>query len=712
MEIRQLLDGIESLEMVIPEFQREYVWSLEDAKQLMISLFKGYPTGSLLFWTTNNPPEIKNNAIQKEKIGFTKVILDGQQRLTTLFLFIKGQIPPYYTNIDLLNDPRHLYFNLETGEFQYYMKTKMENNPFWKRIVDCFNEDIKVYKFIKNLDIEDLEQKELIAERVEDNLTKLKDIQKVGYPIQLVPSRAKIDEAIDVFDRVNSRGTKLTDAELVLTHITGKWSQARRVIKNKIDDLKKENFNFSLDFFTRCIVVALTDSALYNKNAKLNYELFTEEDYIIAWGKVSKGIDYLIPMLKQDALISGTNDMNTVNVLVPIISYLFKNDNRFTEYVKYGYLYWMFLALIWRRYSGQTDQKLDKDVFLSINSENHINDLVREIEDERGRLEVKSEDFDGRGAAHPLYRMLYIVTKNRKAIDWANGSSIHGTIGDYYSIISHHIFPQSVLYKNGYNSENHLDKKKVNEIANRAFITRDTNYEILDKTPSIYLYEVENKYPGALEKQFIPMDETLWQLENYEKFLSVRRELIAKEINNFLKKLKIKSSKESIFKIINWNEIITKGENNFVEFKSSLRWDYKTNQVNKVLEYVVAKTISAFLNSEGGTLFIGVDDEGNVLGIDRDYSTLGKKQSKDEFQQKLVEIINNYVGKEFHQFISIKVEEIDQKDVCIVEISNSNMPAFINNNSKEEFYIRASSSSQPMSIRESNDYIISHWNRD
>ena len=86
MEIRDLLNGVQSLDMVLPEFQREYVWTLEDAKQLMVSLFKEYPTGSLLFWKTDNPPEIKNNAVNRENIGLTNVILDGQQRLTTLFL--------------------------------------------------------------------------------------------------------------------------------------------------------------------------------------------------------------------------------------------------------------------------------------------------------------------------------------------------------------------------------------------------------------------------------------------------------------------------------------------------------------------------------------------------------------------------------------------------------------------------------------------------
>jgi len=705
MQIRQLLDGVKNFEMVIPEFQREYVWSLENAKQLMVSLFKGYPTGSLLFWETKNPPEIKNDAVQTERVGLTKVILDGQQRLTTLYLLINGEIPPYYKEKDIINDPRHLFFNLQTGEFLYYMKSKMEGNPFWLSIVDCFNQDIKIYKFIKDVEVESQEEKEKIAEQVEENLTRLKDIWKIDYPVQTVPTSAEIDEAIDVFDRVNSRGTKLTDAELVLTHVTGKWPQARRIMKNKIDELKKQNFEFDLDFFTRCLVVSLTNSALYKS---VNYANYTKEDYITAWEKISKVFDYIIPILKQSALISGTNDMSTVNVLVPIVAYLLKNNGRFSEGAKSNFLYWMFLALIWGRYSGQTDQRLDKDVYIAINSQNPVVDLVNEIEDQRGRIEVKPADLEGRGSGHPIYKMLYIITKHKKAIDWANGGSIYDTIGDYYSIQSHHIFPQAVLYKNGFDSENHLDKKKVNEIANRAFITRDTNFAILDTPPSEYLPEIEKKYPGALERQFIPMEPALWGIEKYDEFLAERRELIADETNKFLQELK-EETKEKV-KEVDWKEIIAKGENNFVEFKSSLRWDYKENQVNKNLEYVIAKTISGFLNSEGGTLIIGADDDGVILGLDKDYSTLGKKQNRDGFLLTLVQVVNNYLGKEFNQYISVKIENVDGKDVCIVEISDSGSPVFINYHGSDQFFIRASASTQPMSMKEANEYINLHWN--
>lgn len=458
------------------------------------------------------------------------------------------------------------------------------------------------------------------------------------------------------------------------------------------------------------MVVALTESALYKKNAKLNFEKFVQEDYIEAWGNISKTLDYLIPLLKQEGYINSSNDMMTMNVFVPIVAYLLKNEISFSQEMKYGFLYWMHLALVWSRYGGQTDQRLDKDVYIAISSQNPIEDLVYEIKDQRGRIEIHPTDLEGRGSGHPLYRMLYVITKWNKAVDWANGSVIHGTIGDYYSIQSHHIFPQSVLYKNGYNSENHIDKKKVNEIANRAFITRDTNYQISDTPPGEYLSSIADQYPDVLKKHLIPEDQGLWSVENYEKFLEKRRKLIAKKMNEFFTFLKSSAKEEADdIRIVDWEKIIEEGENNFVEFKSSIRWNYKADRIDAELEYIIAKTISAFMNSEGGRLFVGVNDDGEILGLDRDYGTLGSKPNKDGFLLQIDKIVNNFLGKEFHEFITVSIEEIDGKELCVIEISESNQPVYVKYKGEESFYIRAAASSQPMSMREANEYIGSHW---
>lgn len=706
-KIAELLNAIKDQDIVVPEFQREYVWSLEQSKELMISLFLKYPTGSILVWSTNEPPEIKNDAIKKEQMGWVDVLLDGQQRLTTLYLLIKGQIPPYYTERDITHDPRHLYFNLQTAEFNYYQEKKMKDNLLWQRVTDCYLADK-----IDAIDVADAYCKthpetdyRQLTRELNTNLNKLRFIEEIDYFKQTVPQGVNIDKAIDIFDKVNSMGTKLTDSELVLTHIGGRWAQARRVMKDKIGEYEKVGFQFDLDFFTRCLVVILTESALFEKMTTEVYVQTDEQTYKNAWAKLVKILDYLIPILKQSAFISGSKDINTINVLVPIVAYLSKNNIVFSPFMKRQFLYWMFLALIWGRYSGQTDQRLDRDVYIAANSSTPVDELINEIKDQRGRIEVTPSDLEGRGAANPLHRMLYIIAKYNKAIDWANGGSLQDTLGDYYSIQSHHIFPQSFLYHNGFESENHFDKQRVNEIANRAFITRDANFDITDKNPKDYLPEIKNQYPEALEQQLIPDNPTLWDIQMYDDFLTARRKKIADAVNSFLEDLKGKEAKEEV---VDYAEIIKKGENDYVEFKSSLRWDYMINAVNKKLEVVIAKTLSAFMNSEGGTLLIGIKDTGEILGLDKDYVTV-KNNNRDGFLLQLVQAINTYLGKEFNQYVTVRIEQVEGKDVCVISVMKSDMPVYLKAENREDFYIRASASSQPMSIREANEYIKTHW---
>lgn len=157
-----------------------------------------------------------------------------------------------------------------------------------------------------------------------------------------------------------------------------------------------------------------------------------------------------------------------------------------------------------------------------------------------------------------------------------------------------------------------------------------------------------------------------------------------------------------------WQTIIAKGENDSIEFKSSLRWDYRQEKTNKALEMVIVKTISAFLNTQGGMLFIGVDDDGNALGLEPDYNSYSKK-NRDGFLLGLTNLINQNLGKRIHQFLNINIVSVKGKEVCVVNIEKSDKPVFIEKSDKEEFYIRTSASSQPLSMRESYEYIQSHW---
>lgn len=155
--------------------------------------------------------------------------------------------------------------------------------------------------------------------------------------------------------------------------------------------------------------------------------------------------------------------------------------------------------------------------------------------------------------------------------------------------------------------------------------------------------------------------------------------------------------------------LVAQGEGVSIEFKQSLRFDYRTNTVNKDLEKVVLKSIAGFLNSEGGYLVIGVDDSGKVCGIENDFKSL-PKNNKDAFENHLTMLIRNNIGINHKQNIDIYFEDLESKTVCIVFVRKSKSPVFIEyKDSKEEFFVRVGNSTQPFLMSEAQDYIKSHF---
>lgn len=694
-KISEHLVGMQKQDLVLPQFQREFVWTNEQSKQLFVSLFHEYPIGALLFWKTDSPPALKNIEEQPEKLGTLEVILDGQQRLTTLYLLITGEVPPFYRERDIENDPRDLQFNIESGEFQYYQKSKMADNSRWISVTRCFTDSVNPIQIASTV-TDGPEAAMEAAARFNENLTRLRNIQKIDLPVLTVPAEATLEDAIDIFDRVNDQGTKLTDAELALTHIVGKWPTARNVMKSKIRELQEKNFEFDLSFLTRALTGVVKRRALFETiHAEQKPEL--EE----GWRTLSGILDYLVNFLPQRAFIHSTDDLNTTNVLIPLIVYLAESDGKFpSEKSARHATHWLYAAHTWSRYTAQTDQRLEHDVSLIVRHRQPWGKLRDQIIDQRGRIQVKAADFNGRGIRHPLYRTIYLLAKVRGAVDWFNGTPLGETHGSGYEIHNHHIFPRGLLYEERYDPDDHLDRKKVNEIANRAFLTAKTNWDLADEEPAIYLPEVAENYPGALKDQFIPMEPELWTLENYEEFLRARRGLMVSALNEFMDSL-ITEAEELEHQAI--EEIIQRGESATLEFKSTLQWDVRKEEKAKYLRHEVLKTVAAFLNSEGGLLIVGVEDDGNVLGLDEDIRLAGG--DLDALEQLLMNLFNEYIGPEFSPFIKARFENVDGRTVAAIEVDQASEPAFVRWRGEKQFFVRLGNTTRALDAEETLKFI-------
>src|SRR3989338_4227246 len=158
-------------------------------------------------------------------------------------------------------------------------------------------------------------------------------------------------------------------------------------------------------------------------------------------------------------------------------------------------------------------------------------------------------------------------------------------------------------------------------------------------------------------------------------------------------------------------DLLNKDEHENLEFKSTFRWDTRQNVVNKILEKSVMKTIASFLNSQGGHLVIGVNDEKVVIGLAFDYNSLVRKDA-DGFENHFTQVFHNMIGAEFRQFVKLHWSQVDSKECCIINVSPSHKPAYLkNDNNGEEFYIRTGNGTTALKLSEANAYIDSHWGR-
>lgn len=155
-------------------------------------------------------------------------------------------------------------------------------------------------------------------------------------------------------------------------------------------------------------------------------------------------------------------------------------------------------------------------------------------------------------------------------------------------------------------------------------------------------------------------------------------------------------------------DLISNGEHERLEFKSSFRWDERQGKVNKNLEKAVMKTIVAFLNSDGGDLILGVTDSGDIVGLENDYKSI-PKPNNDGFQNHFNNIFHAMVGPEYRQFIELHFLKAGAKECCLVKVIPSGKPAYLKVDSNEEFFIRTGNGTASLKLSEASSYIDSHW---
>lgn len=518
-EVSTILDYIDDGYMVLPVFQRGYVWKGEQVKSLFNSLYRRHPVGSLLIWVTkSNSANYRGDGPISD--GSVKFILDGQQRITSLYGVIRGKEPNFFNGDS--NAFSKLMFNLDSEVFSFYQKTTMKDNPLWVNLTElmrfgpgeCIKKLNDNKKFSQNL--------ALYFERL-TNIYKIKETNLNADEV----SYNDIGTVVEIFDKINSGGTRLSKGDLALAKICSEWPEARDEMNKKLKSWSNDGFEFNLVWLVRAV------NAVVNGEAKFSHLESNSPSEIKEGLKLtSKYIDESLNLIGGRLGLDHNKVFFGRFCLPVMVRYLHMKKGILNDKERDKLLFWFAQAGMWGRYSGSTETNVDHDLDALKESSNSVDALLDSLRKFRGSLTVDPSNFSGSTKGARFYPVLYMLTRMVGAIDWGNGiplrSNMHGAHG---ALETHHIFPISQLQKRGYS------RQEIHSLGNFCFITKGTNLNISDKLPEDYFIEIEQRYPGALESHFIPMNEELWKIDNYIDFLKERRKILSNAANSIFREL-------------------------------------------------------------------------------------------------------------------------------------------------------------------------------
>jgi len=526
MKISTILDHIDSRHMALPEFQRGYVWNRDQVRGLFESLYRRHPVGGLLVWAT----ESKTAAHRGEgplAPGVVKLLLDGQQRMTSLYGVIRGKPPRFFDgNAQAFTG---LHFHLEEEKFAFYQPVTMKDDARWIDVTALMQKGTAgLGEFVTRLSTQPA-----LAPKVGDyvaRLSRLLSVSDIELHVEEVTGADKsLDVVVDIFNRVNSGGTKLSKGDLALAKICADWPKARDKMKAELKRWTGAGFHFNLDWLLRSINTVLTGEAKF-----LHLHDKTADEVQAALRRATKHIDASLN------LIGGRLGLDHDQVFfgrfgVPVmVRFLDKHTGPLNEKDRDKLLFWFLQAGMWGRFSGSTESFIDQDLEALEGDDGGLDKLLEQLRLWHGGLRVEPGHFTGWSVGARFYPVLYLLTRMGEARDWGIGLPLKaGMLGKMSKLEVHHIFPKAQLYKH----KAKFRRPEVNALGNFAFQTKDTNLKISDRLPQEYFPEFEASHPGALASQWIPMDPQLWKIENFRDFLEARKTLLAAEMNRRMEEL-------------------------------------------------------------------------------------------------------------------------------------------------------------------------------
>lgn len=513
-EIKLLVADVSDGYLQLPALQRKYVWKSTQVRDFFDSLYRQYPTGQLLVWETDDQAQSRDLSAQGIGSSYRRpqLLLDGQQRLTSLYAVMTGA----QVEVRDRNKPIDIVFNVSSERFDVATAATHPKSG-WISLTRLFTSDPVDLLDELGLPSGSLESKEALRRMY--RLTGVKDyryrvtvLEELGY-----------EEVTNIFVRINSGGTRLSNADLALAQISSRW----RDMVNELDlfQQKAKALGWDLDdsILLRVLSALATNQATLSQLFKSGRDkTLTGEKLQEAWQRAKPAMLQAIHFIKQNCLLDRLNMLPTNYVLVPLAVF-FDRNREATQQQARDLQRWLYTALIWARYSTSSETNLDQDI-KAFGEEQPIKRLIQNIEDRVGPgRRITERELEDELSNSPFMVLAYVLARRNGAKDWFHGVGI----GEGQDLEYHHIFPKALL-KNGYS------QRVVNQVANLAFLSQRANARIAASVPESYLATIE---VDRLEAQYVPANRELWGLGRYEDFSRARRELLASAMNDLLDSL-------------------------------------------------------------------------------------------------------------------------------------------------------------------------------
>jgi hypothetical protein len=555
--VEELVGMIERGELRLPEMQRRYVWRSTRVRDLLDSLYRGYPLGAILLWETDEAVPLQDFAVTQQANPYqsTRLLLDGQQRLTSLSAVIRGDL----VTVRGRRRPIELLFNLEhpddfsvvtevnedqdddedgiedetdstEDELQrrfermtFLVATrKLEQLPHWVKVTEVFKTDEDA-PFLERVGIEKVSDPRF--KKYSQRLARLRGIRKYTYRMDVLERALSYNEVTEIFVRVNSLGAKLRSSDLALAQITAKWRKSLKTFQAFQEKCANLGFDLDLGLYLKNLVAFATGQSRFLTVGSLTVERLQD-----GWAKSCDGMEFAINFMKANAGIESPALLSSPFVLITLGAYGHHRDYQIASEESQLLRHWTLLANAKGRYSrGSSETLLDQDL-ATLRQGGGASEMLDRLRLQVGRLDVTADELEGRNQRSALFKTMFLAFRSAGAKDWRSNLAISlDHSGAQHRLQFHHIFPKAVLQKSDYSL------READDIANLSFIGGKTNRAISDKAPVDYLPAfIEKSGQAAFDAQAIPTASDLLRPEAYKAFLTRRRERIAERLNGFL----------------------------------------------------------------------------------------------------------------------------------------------------------------------------------